>query len=316
MTKVSVIVPIYNGENFLPSFVNHLKEFTFQDFEVIFVDNNSSDNSLVLLKTILADCAFNYLVLSESKQGAGHARNLGLSVAKGIYVTFIDCDDSISNTKLEEDIKIIEQNEVDFVLCRTQRIYTDGRTIKHPLPNVEEGIVEPPHLGIIWISNFFNLQGPGAILAKTEVINYLGGFHSSKIGEDAFLFIRLGLYARGFYYNKVNNFYVRHSNSTISNRNKEKNGVLLSYFNLRKNLYSDELVMNNVQAIRILNKQINSDLFRLHHSGYDVNELIDDERLKDFKLNFLLFNTVSLLINKMIPHIKYNPFFYVWRRVK
>ena len=41
MTKVSVIVPIYNGENFLPSFLNHLKEFTFQDFEVIFVDNNS-----------------------------------------------------------------------------------------------------------------------------------------------------------------------------------------------------------------------------------------------------------------------------------
>ena len=130
------------------------------------------------------------------------------------------------------------------------------------------------------------------------------------------MFIRLGLYARGFYYNKVNNFYVRHSNSTISNRNKEKNGVLLSYLELRKNLYNDTLVKNNKLALQMLKSQITIDLFKLHHAGYHTIELMKGTEIKDFKLSFLLFNIVSLLINKMIPHIKYNPFFYVWRRVK
>ena len=316
MVKISVIVPIYNGENFLPFFVNHLNEFSFQDFEVIFIDNNSTDNSIALLKKLLTDSAFTYSILYESKQGAGHARNLGLHVAKGAYVTFIDCDDSISKTKLEEDVKIIEEHDVDFVLCRTQRNYTDGRILIHPLNSLEQGVIEPPKAGIVWITNFFNLQGPGAILAKTEVIKQLGGFHSSKIGEDAFLFIRLGLYARGYYYNKVNNFYSRHSESTISQRNKDKNGALYSYFELRKNLYNDELVKNNDLAMRILIAQINVDLLKLHHGGDPLSKLKDDERIIDFKLSFLLFNKTSLLFNKMIPHIKYNPFFQLWRRIK
>lgn len=316
MVEISVIVPIYNGENFLPSFVNHLTEFSFQDFEVIFVDNNSTDNSIILLKELLSKTSLKFKILFEEKQGAGHARNLGLTVANGNYVTFIDCDDSISKSKLEEDFAIIEKYDVDFVLCRTQRNYTDGRTLIHPLNDLKEGIIEPPKVGIVWITNFFTLQGPGAILAKTEVIKQLGGFHSSKTGEDAFLFIRLGLFAKGYYYDKVNNFYLRHSDSTISIRNKAKDGTLNSYFELRKNLYHDDLVRKNEQAMHILKRQINVDILKLHHKKYPLSELIIEDRLKNFELSFLLFNKTSLLINRIIPHIKYNPFFQLWRKTR
>ncbi|MBC8883202.1 hypothetical protein H9X57_06650 [Flavobacterium piscinae] len=80
---------------------------------------------------------------------------------------------------------------MDYVLCRTERKYTDGRTMLQPLEGVKEGVVEPPLLGLIWLKNFFYLQGPGAIVAKTEVIKKLGGFHSSTTGEDAFYLLNL-----------------------------------------------------------------------------------------------------------------------------
>ena len=316
MKKVSIISPVYNGANFLPTFINNLLGYTFQDFEIIFVDNNSSDNSVEILQAELPKTKLDYKILFEPIQGSGYTRNTGLKNAKGKYVLFIDCDDHIHPQKLEEDVRLIEQFDVDFVLCRTQRTYTNGKTMLQPLEGLEEGIIEPPEAGIIWLSNLFYLQGPGAILSKREVIDFLGGFHTSKTGQDAFLFIKLGLHSRGYYYNKVYNFYLRHENSTISTRNKEKNGALLSYFNLRKNLYSDALVKKNNQAMLILTNQLNVDILKLHNSGYKFKELIKDERIQDLKLNFFVLNKVSLFINRLIPHIKYNPFFYVWRRVK
>lgn len=316
MKKISIISPVFNGANFLPSFIKNLLEYTFQDFEIIFVDNNSSDNSVQILKTELPKTNLDYKILSESNQGSGYTRNTGLKSATGKYVIFIDCDDYIHPQKLEEDVKLIEQFKVDYVLCRTQRTYSDGKTMLQPLEGIEEGIINPPKIGLIWLKNFFYLQGPGAVLAKREVIEDLGGFHTSKTGQDAFLYIKLGLFANGYFYNKVYNFYLRHSDSTISKRNREKDGVLMSYFNLRKNLFSDDLVKKNTQAIEILQKQLNADILKLHHSGHVVSELIDDFRLKDFKLSPILFNKLSLFLNKVVPKPKFNPFYRVWLRIK
>jgi glycosyltransferase involved in cell wall biosynthesis len=314
--KISIISPVYNAEAFLPSFINNLHHYAFQDFEMIFVDNNSSDNSLQVLQELLPKTNLDYKILTEANQGSGYARNTGLKSAIGKYVTFIDSDDHIDPRKLEEDIKIIEQFDVDYVLCRTERKYTDGRTMLQPLEGLEEGIILPPQAGLIWLKNLYYLQGPGAVLAKREMIEYLGGFHTSKTGQDAFLFIKLGLFAKGFYYNKVYNFYLRHPESTISNRNKEKNGALLSYFNLWKNLYADRLVKNNKVAINQLNYNINKNILILHQAGYQFAELTNDERIQDIKLSSLLFNKISLLINRSVSHIKFNPFFQLWRRIK
>jgi glycosyltransferase involved in cell wall biosynthesis len=314
--KISIISPVYNAAAFLPSFIANLLEYTFQDFEMIFVDNNSSDNSLQVLHELLPKTNLDYKILTESNQGSGYARNTGLKSAIGEYVIFIDSDDHIEKKKLAEDVKLIEKYDVDYVLCRTERKYTDGRTMLQPLEGLDEGIILPPKAGLIWLKNLFYLQGPGAVLAKREIIEYLGGFHTSKTGQDAFLFIKLGLFAKGYYYNKVYNFYLRHPESTISNRNKEKNGALLSYFNLWKNLYNDQLVCSNKTVMIILENNINSSIFKLHFYGHSIKELFDDSRLKEFKLNFLLFNKISLMLNKSLSNINYNPFYFIWRKQK
>ena len=97
MKKVSIISPVFNGAKFLPLFIKNLSEYTFQDFEVIFVDNNSSDDSLQILQTELSKTTLDFRIFSETNQGSGYTRNTGLKNAKGKYVIFIDCDDDSGN---------------------------------------------------------------------------------------------------------------------------------------------------------------------------------------------------------------------------
>lgn len=313
--KLSIIIPIYNGEVFLERLMQTINKFTFYDFECIFIDNNSTDNSLATLKGLVKNTSIDYLILSEEKQGAGHARNTGIKYAKGEYLAFLDCDDIILPGKFERDMEIFSNHDVDFVFCRAKRIYDNGFTLKHPIEGIKEAINEPPNLGYVWIQNYFKLPGPGSLVAKREVINILGGFNTSLTGEDAFLFIQLGLQFKGFFYDEVFFQYMRHRDSTITRSNKKENGSLKRYLELRKNLYSDSLIMNYKPAKEFLENQINKDLFKLHSSGNKIEEHLSDLKLKDFRPNLLLFNPISLLINKIVSDIKFNPFFQVYTRL-
>ncbi|MDP2159799.1 MAG: glycosyltransferase [Flavobacterium sp.] len=312
---LSIIIPLYNSEIFITGLIEQLNQVTYPTIEVLFIDNNSTDNTLEVLHKELQIVQFSYQILSESKQGAGHARNKGIAEAQGEYLAFLDCDDKIHKTKWEKDIAILEKHPVEFVFCRTKRYYEDGREVLHPIDGFIEGINNPPTLGLIWLRHYFYLQGPGAIVIKTEIVKKLGGFHSIKTGEDAFLFIRLGLLYTGFFYSETLFFYFRHAQSTVSKTNAAIDGTVWSYFNLKKQLYADSIVKSNSEAFKIVQRQLQLDLLLLHRAGNSLESIINDPILFDFKRDFLLFNPISLLINRLSPKLKFNPFFQVWKRL-
>lgn len=313
--KLSIIIPIYNGVSFFEKLIKSINAFTFTDFECVFIDNNSTDNSVIELEKALQNVTFDFLILSEKKQGAGHARNTGIKKAKGEFLAFLDCDDIILPEKFAYDFSILEKDDVDFVFCRSERFYDDGRNLKHPITGIKEGVNNPPNLGLLWLRNFFLLQGTGSLVARKKVIDQLGCFHTSYTGEDAFLFIRLGLLFKGYFYNKVNFHYLRHSQSTISQSNNDKNGALKRYFELKQNLFTDEIVIKNDKAMQILKEQLQTDLLKLQQSGVDLKQLIKKEKLKDLKLSWLLFNPISLIINRRVSHLKYNPFYQIHKKL-
>lgn len=294
--------------------VETIVAFTFTDFECIFIDNNSTDDSLATLKKLLQNTSLNYSILSEEKQGAGHARNTGIKVAKAEFLAFLDCDDIILPEKFEYDFNILEKHEVDFVFCRSERFYDDGRILKHPITGIKGGVNSPPSLGILWLKNFFLLQGTGSLVARKNVVEEIGCFHTSYTGEDAFLFIRMGLLYKGYFYDRTYFHYLRHRKSTISKSNKEQNGALKRYFELRQNLFTDDIVRRNPLAINILKEQLQIDLLKLQQAGKDIKALLENEKLNDLEISFLLFNPISLFINRRVPHIKYNPFFQIDRK--
>lgn len=99
--NVSIILPVYNAEKFLPRCLDALARQTFRQYEVIAVNDCSTDNSLNILNDYKENIPCMTVIDNNINMGAGKARNTALKLAKGKYVAFIDSDDWISNNYLE-----------------------------------------------------------------------------------------------------------------------------------------------------------------------------------------------------------------------
>lgn len=114
LPKVSVIIPVYNEEKYLSVCVDSVLSQTLRDIEIVLVDDGSTDGSPVLCD-LLAASDSRITVLHKKNEGAGCARNSGLEIAKGEYVTFVDSDDYIANNTLEVAYHIAVSNGADEV---------------------------------------------------------------------------------------------------------------------------------------------------------------------------------------------------------
>ncbi|WP_372518627.1 glycosyltransferase family 2 protein [Candidatus Ruminimicrobiellum ovillum] len=120
--KVSVIIPVYNVENYLRQCLDSIVGQTFKDFEIIVVNDCSTDNSGSILEEYAKkDDRFIIINLSENK-GQGNARNQGLNIAKGKYITFIDSDDWVAPDYIELLYNEINENNLD-VVCASAFLY-------------------------------------------------------------------------------------------------------------------------------------------------------------------------------------------------
>lgn len=99
--KISVIVPIYNVEKFLPKCLESLVGQTFKDIEIICINDGSTDNSLEILNSF-AQKDERIILINQTNQGVSNARNKGLSIAKGKFTLFLDSDDYIAPDFIEK----------------------------------------------------------------------------------------------------------------------------------------------------------------------------------------------------------------------
>lgn len=97
---ISIIVPCYNVEKWLPDLIRTIEQQTYKNFEAIFINDGSKDNTLNVLKSF-AEGKKNFVVIDKKNQGQSSARNDGLAVAKGEFIYFCDADDMLSPNLLE-----------------------------------------------------------------------------------------------------------------------------------------------------------------------------------------------------------------------
>src|SRR5690606_3943844 len=115
LSLVSVIIPVYNAALFIEETLKSVFTQTYKNFEVICVDNNSKNNSVSIIKRLKELHNWDIVILTEQRQEASFARNLGLSTAKGDFVQFLDSDDFLISYKLEKQISFFQLNhEIDF----------------------------------------------------------------------------------------------------------------------------------------------------------------------------------------------------------
>ena len=108
--KISTIIPCYNAEDYLERTVKLLEDQTYKNFEVIIIDDGSTDNTLAIAERLCSN-RNNYSVHSYKNGGIAEARNRGLNWAKGDYIHFLDADDYFYPTMYEKMVKMIYNND-------------------------------------------------------------------------------------------------------------------------------------------------------------------------------------------------------------
>ena len=125
---VTVIIPMYNAQKYIDECLQSLVEQTFQNFEVIVIDDCSTDCSVAEVKKFIPQFNNRLQIKSLKKNSGGSAipKNTGLKMARGKYVTFLDSDDYFSKTALEEIVKIAEDTDAEVIHCAYYFTFKDG----------------------------------------------------------------------------------------------------------------------------------------------------------------------------------------------
>ena len=153
MCEISVIVPVYNKKKYLVNTVKSILMQTFKDFELLLIDDGSTDGSGAVCGKMSALDARVKTFHTENR-GVGAARNLGIRKATGKYISFIDADDSVHKTFLEELYGAITENDSEMAVCNYYEI-NKGRKVAHNYErrNDEDalfGIIRQDLLCVIW----------------------------------------------------------------------------------------------------------------------------------------------------------------------
>lgn len=123
---ISIVMPVYNAEKFLKETIESVRKQTYGNWELILIDDNSSDKSLDIIKQYSqVDKRIFYISLSKNS-GAAYARNLAIKKASGEYIAFLDSDDLWLPEKLERQYDFMEKNEIAFSGTAYEQITENG----------------------------------------------------------------------------------------------------------------------------------------------------------------------------------------------
>lgn len=150
MPLVSIIVPAYNVEQFVKKTLDSIRKQTFSDYEVIVINDGSTDMTKEILKEFCEmDSRFN--VIDQENQGVSAARNNGLRMAKGKYVVFYDADDFIPRSALEKMVYTAESKGADLVIGRLKINRLEGsNTSKATIRLSRKNIISKTDTDLLW----------------------------------------------------------------------------------------------------------------------------------------------------------------------
>lgn len=194
--KVSVIVPAYNVGKYIREALNSLQKQSFFNFEVLIVDDGSTDNTAAITKEF-GRIDNRFQLLQKANGGLSSARNFGISNAKGEYIALLDGDDVYHADKLARHVAILDTyRDVGVVYSASRTIRDDGRPTIIALSG--KPLYPDPVLALL-CKNFIG-HGSNAIFRRT-LINEVGGFNEGlRSSEDVDFWLRVAATRRWKFY--------------------------------------------------------------------------------------------------------------------
>ncbi len=224
--KISIIVPVYNGEKYLENCFESLKNQTYKNLEIIFVNDCSSDNSLNMLNYFASIDNRVKIINNEKNSGVSATRNNGISNASGDYIGFCDCDDYCEKDMFASMLNAIEKDKSDICCCAVNRVHISKK------PMVLFGndcnlVLKNDEAVKFWLTEKYIANSIYTKLAKKELWNGLR-FPEGEIFEESYVIPQLFLKANQIsYINKPLYNYIERENSYTTSKFEEKNLVVI-----------------------------------------------------------------------------------------
>lgn len=300
--KISIIIPVYNVENYLKKCLDSITEQTYKDIEIILVDDGSKDNSGIICDQY-AEMDKRVIVIHKKNNGVSAARNDGIKLATGEYMCFVDSDDWIDTDYVELAVSTLKQYNPSLLLNNYKKINKYGRIYSRKF--IEKRIILKKGDAIVQLAkqDYFDWC-PFACFYKTDECKNIEFNKNIKFGEDLlfkYTFIKKSLH-QIIYIPMAKYYYLDRASSACNSYGLIKRLDALIVF---------ETIINEVQNNKLA-KQYFSDMYR--------NTLVEDLVLAKFddvdknierqlrsKLRRYIdmdsaLSIVTLYLRKLIPH--------------
>jgi len=275
--KISVIIPVYNCEEYIGNTLKSVINQDFKDFEIIVIDDGSTDNSLKVINETLKDSGARYKVIHQENGGVSVARNHGIDVSSGEYLVFVDGDDFVMPNHLSE----LYNGVRDFGLI--QFVKKDGEVLSNPnhfdfeYISTDEFIKKELNMEILF--NFFQLIYKADII-KDNNIRFSPGV---VYGEDTEFALKALIYGSTLHVsNIVTYYYIQRSDSAIRTTEFRRFDIveifesLVDYYRIRgKNELANLIITSRIP------KAIFGNMNYFFYSCYGFDEVMYVMKRKD-----------------------------------
>jgi len=176
---ISVIIPCFNSEEYITRAIESILKQSYTNYEIILVNNNSTDNTYNILQEYAKKKAGLVNVFNEYKKGAPAARNKGLSEAKGEWIQFLDADDELLPGKLEDQISVAKNSKADIIAGSCYMFKTNnGKTEKR---------IRPIETDSVWKGLILSKLGiTSANLWRNQAISAVGGWDEERSSSQEY----------------------------------------------------------------------------------------------------------------------------------
>lgn len=298
--KVSVIIPVYNAECFLERCLDSVLSQTLSDIEVICIDDCSTDNSFKILDKYVKKDSRVRCFRNEKNIGQGFTRNIGLDIAKGEYIAFVDCDDWIESNMYEVLYSKTNIQNYDLICCNLIYDFPDGISEAPKMPSVE--LITLNFLIEESIASTIRLFSPNSPCDKIyrraylEKLNLRFESERSFMYEDKFFNLVFLISNPSFCFipSVFYHYVIRYGSTMTSYRKEFKSRYFVMNDKIKKLFYENSLISEEIEL------RFRKSLFEITFS-FCLNALVYNQ---SFKGKFLEFRNV-IIDDRISSNAKY-----------
>lgn len=224
--RFTIIIPLYNKEDYIEKCLVSILNQTYNNFEIIIIDDKSTDSSLKIVKNIIGKYSDDRIKLFKNKKnnGVSFSRNRGLNNSTGEYIIFLDADDEFSgNTLLEKVNYFINIYKPEYIMLNrnyyNKFIKPDFKSDNKNLARLEEKFYEIQNKIDIALEGNFPFGGSAsAVINSAALVNKEFDVNESSF-EDWYFFLPIYLESKGYYYSEVA-VNINYDSKSLSNSKK------------------------------------------------------------------------------------------------